>query len=55
MLVLWFVLSRFKRGSWIKIIQSMSVCKSAALLEDEKRSNSKQTEESTKQIQFLQS
>lgn len=34
---------------------TIPVFKSAALLEDEKRSNSKQTEESTKQIQFLQS
>lgn len=31
------------------------LCPSAALLEEERRSNSQQTEESTKQIQYLQS
>lgn len=33
----------------------MSLCLSVALLEDERRNNSQQTEESTKQIQYLQS
>lgn len=33
----------------------MTLCLSVALLEDERRNNSQQTEESTKQIQYLQS